>query len=135
MSTQTYEEFLSNISIDRRAEIEKVWQTVRDSIPNGYSEEIDAKFLTFKADNDWYVALANQKNYISLYLMPTYVYPELKAKLDNSGKKLKSGKSCINFKTADELPLNVIAEVISATGIESYKAEIMNLRNTAKSKK
>ena len=135
MSTQSYEEFLGNLSIDRRVEIEKVWQTVRDNIPNGYNEEIDEKFLTFKADNDWYVALANQKNYISLYLMPTYVYPELKAKLDNSGKKLKSGKSCINFKTANELPLNVIAEIISATDMESYKAEITNLRNTAKSKK
>jgi hypothetical protein len=135
MSTLSYEEFLSDIPDDRRLEIEKVWQTVRDNIPNGYNEEIDEKFLSFRAGNDWYVALANQKNYISLYLIPTYVYPELKAKLDNGGKKLKSGKSCINFKTADELPLNVIAEIISATDMESYKAEIMKVRNTAKSKK
>lgn len=133
MSTHNYDEFLSNIPVDRRTEIEKVWQTVRENMPSGYVEEIDAKFLSFKADKDWYVALANQKNYISLYLVPTYVYPELKTKLDNSGKKLKCGKSCINFKKADDLPLNIIAEVISATGIDDFKAQIISIR--AKSKK
>lgn len=135
MSTHNYEEFLSNIPDDRRAEIEKVWQTVRDNMPKGYTEEIDAKFLSFKAGNGWYVALANQKNYISLYLVPTYIYPEMKAKLDNSGKKLKSGKSCINFKTAEELPLNVIGEIICATSAEDFKAQMMAIRGTAKSKK
>lgn len=133
MSTHNYDEFLSNIPVDRRTEIEKVWQTVRENMPSGYVEEIDAKFLSFKADKDWYVALANQKNYISLYLVPTYVYPELKTKLDNSGKKLKCGKSCINFKKADDLPLNIIAEIISATGIDDFKAQIISIR--AKSKK
>lgn len=135
MSTHNYEEFLSNIPIDRRTEIEKVWQTIRDNIPSGYSEEIDAKYLSFKADKEWYVALANQKNYISLHLVPTYLYPELKAKLDNSGKKLKCGKGCINFKTADELPLDIIAEIISATKAEAFKAQIITTRGKAKSKK
>lgn len=74
MSGQNYQEFLSRLPIDRRTEVEKVWQVVRDSMPSGYSEEIDAKFLSFKFEKDWYVALANQKNYISLYLTPIYLF-------------------------------------------------------------
>ena len=73
-------------------------------MPDGYAEEIGPKFLSFKADGEWYVALANQKNYISLYLMPVYIFPELRAKLDGGGKKLRCGKSCVNFRRADVIP-------------------------------
>lgn len=110
----SYEQYLSSLPPERQSEVERVWQVVREKVPSGYREEITAKFLTFKAEGEWYVALANQKNYISLYLMPVYVYPELKAKLDAGGKDLKCGKSCINFKKAEELPLEVIGEIIGA---------------------
>ena len=68
MPEQNYEQFLNRLPLDRKAEAEKVWNVIRDNMPSGYSEEIDDKFLSFKTGKDWYVALANQKNYISLYL-------------------------------------------------------------------
>lgn len=116
----TFEQYLAGLPAERRGEVERVWRAVRESVPGGYVEEIGPKFLSFKAGDDWYVALANQKNYISLYLMPVYVFPELRAKLDAAGKNLKCGKSCVNFKRADELPLEVLAEIISANDPEAY---------------
>lgn len=129
MSEIKYDEFLADVPAERRVEIEKVWQIVRASMPAGYTEVVDSKFLTFKADKEWYAALANKKNYISLHLTAMYVFPELKAKLDDSDKKVKSGKCCINFLKAGELPLEVIADIVSATDAESYLAQIKKIRN------
>lgn len=130
-----YEKFLEALPADRKPEIERVWRTIRENMPEGFRENVEAKFLTFKAGGEWYAALANQKNYISLYLMPLYVFPELKTKLDQSGKKLKGGKSCINFKRAEELPLEVIGEIIGATDAAAYLAQIEKIRGDGKGEK
>jgi hypothetical protein len=84
------------------------------------------------AGGDWYVALANQKNYVSLYLIPVYVYPELKAKLDASGKNLKCGKSCINFKRAEDLPLDAIAEIVAAHDADAFLEHVRRIRSEGK---
>jgi uncharacterized protein YdhG (YjbR/CyaY superfamily) len=131
----SYEEYLAALPPDRRDTIDRVWQVVRSNMPEDYVEEIGPKFITFKVDEDWYVALANQKNYVSLYLMPVYAFPELKAKLDRSGKKLKTGKSCINFRRAEELPLDVIGEIISAHNAEAYKEYVRHVRAASKQKR
>ena len=126
--TLSFEQYLDGLPPERRGEVERVWRLVRENMPGGYVEEIGPKFLSFKADEDWYVALADQKNYISLYLMPVYVFPELKAKLDAGGKRLKCGKSCVNFKRAEELPLEVVAEVVRATAAEAYRERVREVR-------
>lgn len=133
--TFAYEQYLSSLPPDRRDAIEQVWQVVRTSMPVGYTEEVGPKFLTFKAGEDWYVSLANQKNYVSLYLTPLYVFPELKAKLDESGKKLKCGKGCINFKSAEELPLEVIGEIIASKDAEAYKEGLRQMRSAGRRSK
>ncbi|HEX9919533.1 MAG TPA: DUF1801 domain-containing protein [Pyrinomonadaceae bacterium] len=125
----SYEQYLDNLPAERRAEIERVWGVVRAHVPDGYTEEVGAKFLSFKAGVDWLVALANQKNYISLYLVPLYMFPEVKAKFDAaSGGKLKCGKSCINFKRAEELPLGVIGEIVRAYEAGDYAERVRQIR-------
>lgn len=61
--------------------------------------------------------------------MPLYVSPELKIKLDDSSKKLKDRKSCINFLKAEALPLEVIAEIVGAYGPEDYQAHVQRLKS------
>lgn len=121
----SFEQYLDALPPERRGEVERVWRVVRENVPAGYVEDIGPRFLSFKAGDEWYVALASQKNYISLYLVPVYVFPELKAKLDAGGKKLKCGKSCVNFKRADELPLEALAEIIGATGPEAFRERVL----------
>jgi hypothetical protein len=125
----SYEQYLENLPVERRAEIERVWGLVRERIPAGYTEDVGAKFLSFKAGADWYVALANQKNYISLYLIPLYVFPEMKAKFDAAAsKKLKCGKSCINFQRAEELPLEAIGEIVGASEAQAFAEHVRQVR-------
>ena len=129
----SYEEYLDNLPAGRRTEIERVWGLVREHISAGYTEEIGAKFLSFKAGADWYVALANQKNYISLYLIPLYVFPEMKAKFDAAAsKKLKCGKSCINFQRAEELPLETLAEIVGACEAQAFAEHVQQIRSAEK---
>lgn len=126
----SYKEYLESLPAERRTEIERVWGLVREHIPAGYTEEVGAKFLSFKAGADWYVALANQKNYISLYLIPLYMFPEIKAKFDAAAsKKLKCGKSCINFLRAEELPLGVLAEIVGAHEAQEFAEQVQRIRS------
>ena len=124
----SYEQYLAGLPADRRGAVERVWGVVRENVGRGYTERVGPKFLTFQAGDEQYVALANQKNYVSLYLMPLYVFPELKRKLDDSGRKLKCGKSCINFKRAEELPLDIIAEIVGAYDADAYASEVRRAR-------
>jgi hypothetical protein len=39
-----------------------------------------------------------------------------------AGKKLDMGKSCVRFRTADDLPLDVIGQTIAATPMTSFIA-------------
>lgn len=126
--TLSYEQYLAAVPPDRRGAVDRVWRVVRENVPAGYVEEIGPGFLTFKADGDWYVAFANQKSYISLHLMPIYVFPELKAKLDESGKKLRGGKSCINFAKAEDLPLETLAEIVGARDPDTYLERVRRAR-------
>ncbi len=132
--TLSYKQYLDGLPAERRAEVERVWGVVREHVPEGYTEEIGAKFLTYKAGNDWLVALASQKNYISLYLMPLYMFPEMKEKFDAAAdQKLKCGKSCINFKRADELPLEVLGEIVGAYEADDYEERVRQARQAVKS--
>ena len=131
----TFEQYLAGLPPERRGEVERVWRVVRESVPGGYVEEIGPKFLTFKGGGEWYVALANQKNYVSLYLMPLYVFPAMKEKLDAAAKNLKCGKGCVNFKRADELPLGVVAEILAANDPETYARACAASKAQARKKK
>ena len=124
----TLEHYLDRVPPERREELQRVWEQIRAHVPDGYEETIGPRFLTFSSEGEWYVALANQKNYLSLYLMPLYVYPEFNAMLEASDKKLKRGKSCINFKRADDLPLDIIGKIVSATPADEYAAQVRHNR-------
>jgi hypothetical protein len=132
--TLSYERYLAQLPSDRRADVDKVWRLVRKNIQSGYTEEIGPKILSFKAGNHWYVALANQNNYISLHLMTVYAFPKLRKKLETA-TNLKMGKGCINFKRAEDLPLETVAEIVAGFKAEDYIAHVNKLRSDYKAKK
>jgi hypothetical protein len=62
-----------------------------------------------------------QKNYVSFYLMPVYMFPDLLQEISPELKKHMQGKSCFNFKKLEE-PLFQELEQLAARGIERYRA-------------
>lgn len=61
------------------------------------------------------------KSYVSYHLMPVYVFPELLDSISPELKKHMQGKSCFNFKKADPLLFNELAE-LTARGFEAYRS-------------
>jgi len=63
-------------------------------------------------------ATPSQKNHLSVYLTAAYADPRveqaIKAGFEKAGKKLDMGKSCIRFRDADDLPLDVIGKAVAA---------------------
>ena len=63
-----------------------------------------------------------KKNYVSFYLMPVYMYPELLNEISPELKKHMQGKSCFNFKKV-ELALFEELAALTRKGAEKFKEE------------
>ena len=131
----TVAQYLAELPADRRAEIEKLRDLVNAALPDGYREGIGFGMIgwvvpletypdTYNKQPLAYAGLAAQKNYNSLYLNCVYASPERTARLQSAaasaGKKLDMGKSCIRFRRADDLPLDLIRDEIAATGPDEF---------------
>ena len=129
------DEYLASLPPDRREEIERVRRVVTKNLPAGYEEGMGFGMIcysvplsmyrdTYNKQPLMYAALASQKNYLSLYLMPVYPDGTLDKRLRDafaaSGKKLDMGKSCIRFKRADDLPLDAIGDVVAAVPMDRW---------------
>ncbi len=128
---------LAKLPAARRKEVERVRDAVRGNLPAGYEEAVANGMLVYQVPREvypdtyngqplWYAALAAHKSYLTLYLMSAYGHgPHLERLKDGfraAGKKLDMGKSCIHFKTADDLPLDVIGELIADIPMETWVA-------------
>ena len=63
-----------------------------------------------------------KKNYVSFYLMPVYMYPELLGDVSPELKKHMQGKSCFNFKKVEPDLFYELAE-LTRKGAEKFKKE------------
>jgi hypothetical protein len=73
---------------------------------------------TYNGHPLWYVALASEKSYLSLHLMPVYGDRALAARLadgfEAAGKKLNMGKACIRFQRTSDLALDTVGEIVAS---------------------
>lgn len=131
----TITELLQPLPAERREALSRVRDTIREHLPAGYEEVASGGMIvyqvplarysdTYNGKPLWYAALASQKNYLALYLMPAYGSKALAAKLRDgfgaAGKKLDMGKSCIRFRKADDLALDAIGDVIGAVPVDKW---------------
>ena len=63
-----------------------------------------------------------KKNYVSFYLMPVYMYPELLDAISPELRKRMQGKSCFNFKQVDEMLLRELTS-LTKRGFERFREE------------
>ena len=140
-AAKTVAEYLSNLDDVRREAISAVRGVILDNLPDGYEEAMQFGMITYVvplsvlADTYngqplMYVALASQKRHMSLYLTNVYgdesVEQWFRERYLAAGKKLDMGKSCVRFRKLDDLPLELVGEVVARTPIadfvEIYKA-------------
>jgi hypothetical protein len=131
------EEYIADLPPDRAKAISRVREVVQRHLPEGYEEGMQYGMIgwyvpfsrlpkTYNGQPLAYAGLANQKNYMSLYLMNVYGDPETEAWFREgfaaSGHRLDMGKSCVHFRSADDLPLDLIGETIARTPVDRYIA-------------
>jgi hypothetical protein len=63
-----------------------------------------------------------KKNYVSFYLMPVYMYPELLQDISPELKKHMQGKSCFNFKKVEPHLFEEL-EQLTRLGAQKFREE------------
>ena len=134
-SAKTVDEYLKQLPDEDRRVLTAVRKVVRANLPKGYEEAMANGMIgygvplsrypkTYNRQPLVYVALAAQKNHYALYLMCAYTDPVQMTALEEgfraAGRKLDMGKSCLRFKSLDDIPLDVIGQIVASTPVERY---------------
>jgi hypothetical protein len=124
-----------------------VRELINANLPEGYEEGMLYGIISWHVPLERFpgtynkqplglAGLANRKNYMVLYLNSVYADREterwFKERWAESGKKLDMGKSCVYFKKLDDLPLDLVAEVIAREPLEQYVASYQKVRGSAR---
>jgi hypothetical protein len=150
-NAKTIAEYVASLPPERQRVVRQLRSFVKKHLPKGYKEQIGwgaityavpLKVLpdTYNGEPLCYAAIAAQKNYYSLYLMSAYGDPKqmkwMADEFKKRGKKLDMGKSCLRFKSLDDLPLDVVGEVVASTPMDAYVARYRDIRKkTTKGKR
>lgn len=141
----TVEDYLRALPAGRRAAISAVRDVILKNLDPAYQEGMQYGMIGYFVPHSVYpkgyhadprqplpfAALGSQKNYMSLYLMCIYGGGDdaspasrharwFREEWAKTGKKLDMGKSCIRFKKADDLPLELIGEAVKRVTAASY---------------
>jgi len=134
----TAEEYLGSIPEDRKAVIIQLRNTILENLPEGFEEKVAYGLLCYVVPHSIYpkgyhcnpklslpfLSIASQKNYISLHHMGLYDGPLLecfqKQWPNYSSRKLDMGRCCIRFKKPEEIPFNLISELVQKMTVKDW---------------
>ena len=145
----TVEDYLKSLPADRRVAINAVRQVILAHLPQGYEECMSYGMIGYVVPHRLYPAgyhcdpklplpyanLASQKNHMALYLMTVYGDPAtaqwFRKAWQAAGKKLNMGKCCVRFKKLEEVPLEVVGQVIARVPVANYIAHVEKVLATS----
>ncbi len=135
----TVEDILANVPDDRLAPFNKLHEVIVKNLPKGFEPAISYGGLGYVVPHTLYPAgyhckpteplpfagIASQKGSINFYHMGVYAdqkllewfvseYPK------HSKQKLDMGKSCVRFKKMEEIPYDLIGELMKKMSAEDW---------------
>ncbi len=136
---KTVNEILTNLPIDRVEPFNKLHEVIIKNIPKGFIADISYGGLGYVVPHSIYPAgyhckpseplpfsgIASQKNSINFYHMGMYSDQKL---LDwfiseypkHCKQKLDIGKSCVRFKKMDDIPYELIGELMKKISVKEW---------------
>ena len=133
------EAYLEEIPEERKIAFIKLRETILDNIPNGFVEQMSYSTIGYVVPHSIYpggyhcepklplhfIAITSQKKFIALYHMGIYAKPELLSWFVSeypihSKKKLDMGKSSIRFKKIDQIPFDLITELVQKISVDKW---------------
>lgn len=94
--------------------------TVKTDLPDSYY--LDGPYSEKWKKELFFASAQIKKSYVSFYLMPVYMYPELLKDISPELKKHMQGKSCFNFKKVEPELFRELA-TLTKKGAEKFKEE------------
>jgi uncharacterized protein YdhG (YjbR/CyaY superfamily) len=136
----TTEQYLAELTEDRKPIITKLRQVILDNLPEGFEEAMNYGMLGYVVPHSLYPAgyhcdpklplpfinLASQKAHIGFYHMGIYSDDKLlKWFTEEYAKtgikvKLNMGKSCIRFKKEAHIPFELLGKLVSKVTVQNW---------------
>jgi hypothetical protein len=134
----TVKEYLDALPEDRRKALQAVRKVIKANLDKGYKEGMQYGMIGYFVPHSLYpdgyhcdpseplpfAGIASQKNHMAIYLMCLYSDANLqewfKKEWAKTGKKLDMGKSCVRFKKIEDVPLEIIGEVIKRVPVKKF---------------
>ena len=135
---ETIEQYISELPEDRKLAISAIRDVIVKNIPKGFKECMNYGMIGYVVPHELYppgyhctpslplpfISLASQKQHISIYHMGLYAGEFLDWFTHEfekrATKKLNMGKSCIRFKKLEDVPLDLIGELVSKITPEKW---------------
>lgn len=141
------EQYIAEAPEERRSALEKLRKTIKDNLPENFSEGMQYGMIGYFISHEVYpngyhcdpkqplpfMSFASQKNSINFYHMGIYADKDLFDWFTSefpkySKKKLDMGKSCMRFKKPEDIPYELIGELVQKISakdwIETYESKI-----------
>jgi len=135
------DEYIEKAPADRQEALKKIRQIVKDNLPSGFAEAMSYGMIGYVVPHEVYpagyhcdtklplpfISIANQKNFIALYHMGMYANPDLlewwtTEYPKHAKRKLDMGKSCVRFKKMEDIPYDLITELMQKMTAEEWIA-------------
>lgn len=135
------DEYINSLPEDRKIAMEKLRNVILKNLPKGFQEGMGYGMMGYSVPHSIYpngyhckptdplpfMGMASQKNSINFYHMGIYANKEL---LDwfvaeypkHSTRKLDMGKSCMRFKKFEDIPFDLIGELVTKVSVEDWIA-------------
>ncbi len=104
---RTVAAYLAGLSPERKAAMTRLRTVIREAVPMA-TERMQYGMPTYDV-GELLCAFAAQKNYFAFYLLDTEVVAKFRSQLG----KLSMGKACIRFRAIEELPMDLVRQMIA----------------------
>lgn len=132
-------EYVKAIPDDRQPAIKKLRSVIRKNLPKGFKETMQYKMISYVVPHSIYpdgyhckptdalpfISIASQKNFVALYHLGIYAMPKIlkwfvKEFPKHTKQKLDMGKSCVRFKKMDDIPYELIGELMTKISVDDW---------------
>lgn len=133
------DEYINSLPEDRKKYMEKLRNVILKNLPKGFQEGMGYGMMGYSVPHSIYpngyhckpsdplpfMGMASQKNSINFYHMGIYADKELYDWFvgeypKHSTRKLDMGKSCMRFKKFEEIPFDLIGELVTKISVEDW---------------
>ncbi|WP_295335313.1 DUF1801 domain-containing protein [Flavobacterium sp.] len=138
-TAKTPDEYINTLPDDRKKALQQLRKTILDNLPIGFKESMGYGMMGYCVPHSIYpsgyhcnpkdplpfMGLASQKNFVAFYHMGIYADKNLHdwfvAEYGKRCKyKLDMGKSCVRFKKIEDIPYDLIGELVQKISVADW---------------